>query len=182
MKKENKIRNYTDKFSQHEHRPDIAGEHPQGDFFQGVFFIIFIAAIIIDRLTVRTHLWLSSYFPLWLRIGFAVLIFWAAWRTAMDGLKIVFGDIREKPYVLDTGVFSRVRHPVYLGAILMYAAGIVLSLSFPAFIVWMVIILYYHFLARYEEKLLIQKFGEEYRDYMKRVPMWLPRPVSSKRN
>lgn len=31
------------------------------------------------------------------------------------------------------------------------------------------------FVARHEEKLLLQKYGQDYRRYMQDVPMWLPR-------
>jgi protein-S-isoprenylcysteine O-methyltransferase Ste14 len=171
-----KIRSYMDKFAEHEHRPDIAGEHPLGDLIQGLFFFLFIGALVIDRLFLKTSTLLSPYFPIWARIPIAILILWYAWHLAMGGLRIVFGEIREKPVVINEGVFSQTRHPIYLGAILMYLAALVLTLSLVAALIWIFIILYYGFLARFEEKLLIGKFGDGYRRYMKQVPMWIPRP------
>lgn len=171
----NKIQPYWNKFAEHEHRPDVAGEHPLGDLFQGISLIAFLVAIIIDRLTIRTNALISPYLPLWIRIILSFLILWAAWILAMEGLRIIFGEIREKPSVINEGVFSRMRHPIYLGAILMYLAGLVLSLSLIAGAVWIIIIAYYHYLALYEEKLLINKFGEPYKHYMQQVPMWIPK-------
>ena len=177
-KKENKNRilSYWDKFAEHEHRPDIAGEHPQGDLIQGLFFIVFIGAVIIDHLFLKTSTIFSPYFPIWARIPIAILILWFVWRLAVGGLRIVFGEIRKKPIVVNQGIFSQTRHPIYLGAILMYMAALVLTLSLAAAAIWIFIILYYRFLARYEEKLLIGKFGDDYRQYMTQVPMWIPRP------
>jgi len=171
-----KIRSYWDKFAEHEHRPDIAGEHRFGDLIQFLLLIIFICAGVIDNFFLKTSAILSPYFPIWARIPISILILWLAWYLAIGGLRIVFGEIREKPVVVNQGVFSQTRHPIYLGGILMYLAALVLTLSMTAAIIWVFIILYYGFLARYEEKLLIEKFGDEYQLYMQQVPMWIPRP------
>jgi len=171
-----KIRSYWEMFAEHEHRPDIAGEHRFGDLIQGLFLILFIGAVVIDRLFLKTSAILSPYFSIWLRIPISILILWFAWYLAVGGLRIVFGEIREKPVVVNQGVFSQMRHPIYLGGILMYLAALVLTLSMIAAILWVFIILYYGFLARFEEKLLIEKFGDEYRLYMQQVPMWIPWP------
>jgi protein-S-isoprenylcysteine O-methyltransferase Ste14 len=37
-----------------------------------------------------------------------------------------------------------------------------------------VITVFYWYISRYEEKLLIDRFGDEYRDYRKKVPMLFP--------
>jgi protein-S-isoprenylcysteine O-methyltransferase Ste14 len=165
-----------DKFAEHEHRPDIAGEHRFGDLFQFLLLVVFIGVGVMDPFFIGTSRVLSPYFPMWVRIPISIFILWLAWYHAIGGLRIVFGEIREKPVVINQGVFSQTRHPVYLGGILMYFAALVLTLSMTAAIVWVIIILYYGFLARYEEKLLIEKFGDEYRSYMQQVPMWIPKP------
>jgi protein-S-isoprenylcysteine O-methyltransferase Ste14 len=176
----NWIQHYWEKFAEHEHRPDVAGEHPLGDLFQGIFMVVFLAAILIDRWTIKSNALLTPFIPLWSRIMAAAIILAFAWILAMGGLKTVFGEVREKPVVINEGPFSRTRHPIYLGAILVYLAGVVLSLSLVGTFLFVIIFLYYHFLARYEEKLLIKKFGDDYRKYMQRVPMWLPCPIASK--
>jgi protein-S-isoprenylcysteine O-methyltransferase Ste14 len=176
LEKGNKIRYYLENFAEHEHRPDVAGEHRFGDLFQGLFLILFIGMVVIDRLFLKTSTILSPFFSIWARISISVLILWLAWYLAVGGLRIVFGEIREKPVVVNQGVFSRTRHPVYLGGILMYLAALVVTLSLAAAVIWIIIIFYYVFLARFEEKLLIEKFGDEYRQYMKQIPMWIPKP------
>lgn len=42
------------------------------------------------------------------------------------------------------------------------------------FLVWLVIAVYYYFISRYEEKLLIKKYGDKYKEYQKKVPMFIP--------
>jgi protein-S-isoprenylcysteine O-methyltransferase Ste14 len=48
------------------------------------------------------------------------------------------------------------------------------TFSTIAGIVVIVIIIFYNYIARYEEKLLTEKFGTEYEEYMKQVPRWIP--------
>ena len=81
---------------------------------------------------------------------------------AQSGLKIVFREKRSKLMVIQTGVFSLVRHPIYLGSILLYLGFIILSMSVIAFGIWIMIIVFYVYIFRYEENILIDKLGEEY--------------------
>ena len=107
----------------------------------------------------------------------AAIILVIAGALAWVGMKIVFGENREKPAVIRKGVFNLVRHPIYLGAILLYLGLIILTLSLAATVVWIITILFYHFISRYEEKLLLEKFGKDYEEYMREVPMWIPRLI-----
>ena len=50
-----------------------------------------------------------------------------------------------------------------------------LSISLAAFVVLLMAIVFLHYISRYEERLLLARFGEEYRKYMQEVPMWFPR-------
>jgi protein-S-isoprenylcysteine O-methyltransferase Ste14 len=49
-----------------------------------------------------------------------------------------------------------------------------LTFSLASAVLLLVIIVFYRFISRYEEKLLIERFGDEYREYMKKVPMLFP--------
>jgi len=80
------------------------------------------------------------------------------------------------PDTLQTkGLYSYVRHPQYLGIILatfgllIHWVTIILSILFP-----ILIYLYYH-LAKTEENYLEEKFGEQFIQYKKAVPMFIPR-------
>jgi protein-S-isoprenylcysteine O-methyltransferase Ste14 len=42
--------------------------------------------------------------------------------------------------------------------------------------VWAIGVIFLHYISRYEEKLLLARFGEEYEQYMREVPMWIPWP------
>jgi protein-S-isoprenylcysteine O-methyltransferase Ste14 len=73
--------------------------------------------------------------------------------------------------LVDTGIYSVVRHPQYLGGVLAVFLATVLLYPHWLFVVLGVpgvIILYQSTFL--EEKRLIKQFGEEYTSYMKRVP------------
>lgn len=79
-----------------------------------------------------------------------------------------------------TGPYAWVRNPFHLGNILA-ALGLTLmtgSLSF-SFIMGILLIAYYSLIFQAEEKSLAQKFGIEYQDYKRRVPAFLPLPISN---
>lgn len=171
-----KISTAWEKFAEHEHRPDVGGEHKYGDILQGLLLLLFITVSIIDYFFLKTRFTLTPYIPLWVRIFISLLLLFTGWRLAKSGMQLVFGELREKPSVIYQGAFTQTRHPIYLGAILLYLTVVALTLSLAAGAVWVVTIVCYAFLAKHEEKLLIEKFGEEYRGYMQQVPMWIPRP------
>ncbi len=73
------------------------------------------------------------------------------------------------------GLYSRVRHPQYLG---LGMAGIGLSILWPRFLVialWAVMAMLYFLLAKDEERRMLAEFGDEYRRYMERTGMFLPK-------
>jgi protein-S-isoprenylcysteine O-methyltransferase Ste14 len=134
---------------------------------------VFLAVWIVDSFVLRYSTFLAYYVPIYIRIPIAVVFLFVSGYLAKTGLDTVF-DKRQTPGVVSEGVFSLVRHPIYLGSMLFYLALLALTLSLAAALVWFIVIVFYHFLARYEEKQLLQKFGAEYEKYMQKVPMWLP--------
>lgn len=76
--------------------------------------------------------------------------------------------------VITTDIYSVLRHPMYLGSILIFLSLAVLSLSLIAAVIFIAVVIFYYFLCRYEEKVLIEKLGKEYTNYMKKVPMLIP--------
>ena len=87
----------------------------------------------------------------------------------------MFGEKRDKPIVIRKGVFNVVRHPIYLSEIVLYCGLLILSISLAAFVVLLMAIVFLHYISRFEERILLARFGQEYRTYMQEVPMWIPR-------
>jgi protein-S-isoprenylcysteine O-methyltransferase Ste14 len=159
---------------QTQHREDLAGEHVFGDLGQLILFVLFITTWILDSFVFRYTIFFSTIIPHFVRIPLSIVIFYCSGYLARSGLRIVFGEVREEPAVIRDGVFGILRHPIYLGAILFYLGFLVLSFSLTACMLWLIAIGFYHFLAKFEEKKLIMKFGLEYQMYIEEVPMWIP--------
>ncbi len=156
------------------HRKDLAGEHRLGDIVQLIFLVIFLAVWALDSFLFHYTTFLSESIPWFIRFPAGTVILVFAFGLARSGLRVVFREERETPHVITKGVFSYLRHPIYLGAILLYLGMITFTLSLASAALWIIIIVFYRFISHYEEKLLVQMFGDEYREYMKKVPMLLP--------
>jgi protein-S-isoprenylcysteine O-methyltransferase Ste14 len=150
------------------------GEHRVGDAGQAFFPILFLIVYVADSFIFRFTTFMNEIVPNIIRVPAGIIVLIAAGYLSRSGLKIVFNEVREKPEVIRKGVFSYVRHPIYLGEILLYLGLLFFSLSVASFLVWLLIIFFLNYISRYEEKILVDYFGDEYRNYMKEVPGWIP--------
>ena len=85
---------------------------------------------------------------------------------------VVFSNTEGK--VIDTGVYGRVRHPMYLGELLILLGVSIATLSMLSFMVWIVFFIFIDRMATYEEKDLTRILSNQYTDYQKRVHKWIP--------
>ena len=162
-------------FKKHDNRKDLAGEHVFGDIGQAVLFFIFLIVWVMDSFFIKYSILISDPISLYIRIPLSIVIICISGYLAKSGLTIVFAEVREKPVVIRKGVFSIVRHPIYLGAILFYVSLLIFSFSIIATFIWLMIVIFYVYLCKHEERLLIDKYGKDYEAYMSEVPMLIPR-------
>lgn len=74
------------------------------------------------------------------------------------------------------GLYGVVRHPQYTGIFLaIFGEGIVHWPTLLSVTMFPVIVIAYVLLARKEERQMLAEYGERYRDYQRRVPMFFPR-------
>ena len=158
----------------HRHRDNLTGEHRTGDIGQLILFCLFMALWISDML-LKYSSFLNEYIPVGVRLPFGILLLIVSGYMAVTGLSIVFGKQAQSQGVIKKGVFSFVRHPIYLSEIILYLGLLLLNISLAAAFIWIIAIFFLHYISRYEEKLLLVKFGKEYEHYIKEVPMWFPR-------
>ena len=163
------------KYRNHLDRQDLVGEHRFSDAGQLILLIVFLVVWTADSFIFRYSTFAAQYVSWFIRIPVAIMILIVAGYLAEEGMRIVFGEERAGPIVIRKGVFNLVRHPVYLGCILFYIALVVSTLSILAAAICIAIVVFYHYIAKYEEELLLSRFGADYRQYMQSVPMWVPR-------
>jgi protein-S-isoprenylcysteine O-methyltransferase Ste14 len=164
----------------HQQRDDLTGEHKLGDAGQIILIIIFMVTWISDTFYFKYSIFLNQYVSLVIRIPLAIMIMLFAVYLVRKGLSIVFGEERKTPRVIRKGVFNMVRHPIYFSEILFYLGFLLLSISLIAAFIWFITIGFLHYISRHEEKLLFQRFGDEYARYCQDVPMWIPRLIKKK--
>ncbi|MHA1200195.1 MAG: methyltransferase family protein [Candidatus Heimdallarchaeaceae archaeon] len=169
---EEKIKGF--KRGKHKGRKDLAGEHKITDIGQVILFVIFMVVWVIDSFFLKFSTFLSDYIPIYVTIPLGITILVISGVFAFTGLRKVFKEVREKPGVVTSGVFTYCRHPVYFGSILLFVGLSILNWSIIAFGISVIIIVFYEYVSTYEEKLLVEQFGQEYRDYQKKVPKWIP--------
>ena len=159
----------------HTDHPHLTGEHRLGDTGQLILLLIFIVIYITDTFIYQYSTFLDPKVPNYIQVPLAILI-WAAGATlAYRGMRMVFGSKNRSPGVISSGVFSIVRHPIYLGAILFYLGMVVISLSIASAALFVIIVAFYISIARYEEKILTREFGDAYIQYRQRTGMLFPK-------
>ncbi len=156
-------------------RPDLAGEHRFGDLGQAIFALLFAAVWIGDTFFLRLTTLGGESIPDWVQLTVGLILLGVSGFLAFSSLRTVFGEVRDPPVVIRTGLFAYIRHPMYLSEVLLYAGFIVMRVSLAAIVVWAGATLFLYLLCRHEEQLLKTRFGDEYRTYMREVPMWIPR-------
>ena len=174
MTEKNNLQN-DPRFQNHESRPDLAGEYVLGDLMQLLAFLLFLGITILDYLFFNSHLTIRNAISIWVRLPISAGLFALAGYLSLYGIKIVFGEYREEPVMITSGMFSFMRHPIYLGALLVYLAIFMLTTSLLSLLVWLGAIFLYNWLANDEEDRMLKIFGEKYQEYMNRVPKWIPR-------
>jgi protein-S-isoprenylcysteine O-methyltransferase Ste14 len=115
----------------------------------------------------------SSAIPLWVRITASVLILGVAAYLFVSVVRM-HGSEFESGGLITSGMFSRIRHPMYLAVVLFYLALTVATGSLAALATLPIILIYYDRLARREEDELLRRYPDEYSVYMTRTGRWLP--------
>ena len=119
---------------------------------------------------------LAEYIRWEVRVIFCAIIAVFALIFIIRSHNALFGSEEEGPsHLITTGIFDQVRHPMYLGILLIHLAFIVLTISLIALGAWIVIVFIYNRMANYEEEVLEEMFGEDYQEYKKRTSKWVPR-------
>ena len=126
--------------------------------------------------------WTWTHLPLgeltqWLGIILAIPpIFFLVWvHRHLDTQWSVALELQEEHKLITSGPYKRIRHPMYLG-IFVYTIGLMLISSdllvfiFFAFSIWV-----NYIRIPDEEQMMIDEFGDEYREYMKHSGKLLPR-------
>ena len=148
----------------------IAEEHPEGDKYQLVMLVVFIATWIADSFIIKAAI-LESPVPWYLRTtaGASIIIIGSYLVNESHKLVIDSGE----PIFIDWGVYSLVRHPMYLGVMLAYLGLTISTVSIASLLILVGIFYFYDRIADYEENQIIETIGEKYINYSGKTRRWL---------
>jgi protein-S-isoprenylcysteine O-methyltransferase Ste14 len=122
----------------------------------------------------------SIFLPLklgtaWLYAG--LLIFVAALVVSIAALFNIAEAPVDKP--VTNGAYRISRHPMYLSGFLMFIGVGVSCASWVVLLLALIWIVFWRIVVPEEEKFLVDKYGADYLDYMKKTPRWIGIPKSS---
>lgn len=127
----------------------------------------------------RGHLWatLTGWKYATLICTFGSLLMLAGLFLLGAGWKRIH---RAKGELVTGGVYRYVRHPQYGGLILITIGMLIQWPTIVTFLMWPILMAVYYRLAKKEEKELQVKFGNEYLEYKKKVPAFIPKIYDSR--
>lgn len=149
----------------------------------GVLGLLGFVAVLIYALNPDWLSWASLPFALWLRwvgVGVALLGFgllqWAQitlGRNWSDTPRMM----KEQALVTD-GPYRFVRHPIYSAFLLILGSMLLISANWFIGVAWIgMTVLEVASRIGFEEQLMLEYFGDQYRDYMKRTGRLLPKII-----
>ena len=156
-------------------RTSLGSEHPYCDRVQNAMIVLFLVVWGIDSLILNYSTMLTRVTQLPLRVFLSVLSWATGGYLAAKSHNLVLHEADNQAKLANSGVYSWVRHPMYLGTC-VFLLGFFFAI--PSLFSLAVLILFfalYDKMATYEENDLIRVLGEKYAAYQRRVPKWLPR-------
>jgi len=146
-----------------------------------IIILAYFASIILYLVDFPWFAWsqISSYpeFVRWIGVLLALIstpfLYWI--HRKLDRQYSACLQIKESHSLIKDGPYSRVRHPMYT-VLSMFSFGVsLLTANFVMIGLSILILIQFPFVARKEERMLLETFGEEYSEYMKRTGRFFPR-------
>ncbi len=140
----------------------------------------YFVSIVLYMLDVPWVSWSRLSMPPWLRwlgvIGAASSVLLVAWTHRALGRQYSTEFAIQKDHVLvTTGPYARTRHPMYT-ALNMFSFSMAMMTSNLLVLLFAVLVIVpFPWIAKSEEQMLLETFGEDYREYMRRTGRFFPR-------
>ena len=125
--------------------------------------MVFIWDVVISTIIHYDSADLAGLYAGWVIMAFGIIFLLCSSKSRKKGHAEGIG-------LVERGMYAFVRHPEFSGHILIIFALIIISQHRINFIVGAILIVLLCLAMIEEEKRNIEKFGNAYRDYMKKVP------------
>lgn len=145
-------------------------------FFAGISWI---AALILYIFFPFLLPFVQLLFPDWLRwigviIGFISLAFFWWVHSALGREFSKTLTIQDQHTLITDGPYRRIRHPMYATLILYFLSWFLISANALLFLAWILLVIFMVARIPREEAMLIDQFGDEYKQYMSQTGRLLP--------
>jgi len=150
---------------------------------QIVMTIIILGGLISSVLYILGLPWMDWFqimqYPILLRVAGGILVLimipLVAWiHRELDRQYSAVLEIKSDHQLITTGPYERVRHPMYTVLILFFFGMSLVSANMIVILFAVLLMIGFPFWVRIEEEKMIEVFGEEYIQYMKRTGRFLP--------
>ncbi len=84
-------------------------------------------------------------------------------------------QLRDDHRLIRSGPYSRIRHPMYTALFAIYIGIGLISNNYAALALILMVVISLLLRVPKEEKMMIEKFGDEYRAYMKKTGRFFPK-------
>ena len=151
-------------------------EAPNSHIYQTVLPILFILIWILDSNIFRFSTFLNNFIHPLIRLVLFIIVFATSITFIQLSHRTLFKTHHPSDKLITKGILRYVRNPMYFGILLIYVAFLFLSISLIGIAIFIIVFLVYNWMVNFEERILENMFGEEYREYKKKVPKWIPNP------
>ncbi len=87
----------------------------------------------------------------------------------------VLHDAQQNRQLATTSWYARVRHPQYIAFIMIMFGFLLQWPTIPTLVMFPILVTVYIRLAKREEHMALDEFGDEYQHYMETTPAWIPK-------
>lgn len=154
------------------HEREIPNAHIYHASMPVAFFIIWF----LDSNIFRISIFLNDFVSFLIRLILFILVFISAIIFIMLSHRALFKSHEPPNSLITNGILGYVRNPMYFGILLIYLAFIFFSISLISIGLFVIVFLVYNWMVNFEEKILENMFGEQYLEYRKKVPKFIPNP------
>jgi protein-S-isoprenylcysteine O-methyltransferase Ste14 len=145
-----------------------------------VLAVPYFAGVFLYALLPSWVMFLSISLPDWFRfvmVGVAAVgISFLSWAYCVLGKNWgpSVSPMRKDTVLVTRGPYIIVRHPVYLGAFIFLTALVLVSANLLLILPTLALLVLLYRSIDEEEAVLLARFGDEYREYMKHTPRFIP--------
>jgi protein-S-isoprenylcysteine O-methyltransferase Ste14 len=159
----------------------VAREGGRGVFIARV--VAFFALMAFLVMYILGAAWIDAFLfhlPAWLRwagfvIGLVTVAFWTWVQVVLDTQWSAQLQLTEYHYLITTGPYARIRHPLYTAMCGWAVALALLTANWIFVAVCLLSIVGLLWRVPKEEQMMIEAFGDEYKAYMQRTGRFFPK-------